>query len=55
LAAEHKEQGKRLHKLAVGTEFVKEIKLLVEDLRMWTARNEKMEEDFRKDAERQAT
>lgn len=55
MTGEHKELGKRLHKLAVGTEFVKEIKLLVEDLRMWTARNEKMDEDHRKDAEKQAT
>ena len=44
---ENKDQGKRLAKLDEGVTYMKEIKLLMEDLRMWTARNEKMEADFK--------
>ena len=53
LEVENKEQGRKLHKLAEGESYVKEIKLLMEDLRMWKSKNEKMDEQFRKDLEKQ--
>ena len=53
LQTENKEQGIKLEKLAVGTEYVRQIKLLMEDLRVAKSKNETLEEQFKKDDEQQ--
>ena len=44
LQTENKDQGMKLEKLAVGTEFRKQIKILMEDLRVAKSKNETLEE-----------
>ena len=53
LQTENKEQGIKLEKLAVGTEYMRQIKLLMEELRVAKSKNEPLEEQFKKDDEQQ--
>ena len=43
LEIENKEQGLKLQKLDEGVTYMREIKLLREDERMWKSKNEKIE------------
>ena len=51
LEIENIEQGKTLDKVTNGQEFQHKIKSLMEDLRMWKDKNQKIEAAFEKDKE----
>jgi hypothetical protein len=48
------EQGKTLDKVTNGQEYQSKIKQLMEDLRMWKDKNQKIEMAFEKDKETRA-
>jgi len=51
LEQENVEQGKTLDKVTNGQEYQSKIKSLMEDLRMWKDKNQKLEAAFEKDNE----